>query len=315
MEYRRMGKSEIKLSEVALGCWVMGGDYWGGAEDKDSIDAISEAIDLGVNFIDTAELYQNYGHIKKAIELSGINPVISAKCYAYDKEGAEKSFEKARRELNRDVIDVFSLHEQESEYTLKGHKEALDYFMEQKAKGYIRAIGISTHYVKCVQAMVDMDGIDIIHPLINKKGIGICDGTPDEMLEAISRAHANGKGIYSMKALGGGNLLGCYTDALDYIFQQECIDSVAVGMQSIEEVQMNIEYFTQKKLCKEYSQTLENKALHVDYWCEGCGKCVSRCGQGALSIVDGKAHVDRNKCVLCGYCASVCKDAFALKIY
>ncbi|NLL95516.1 MAG: aldo/keto reductase [Clostridiaceae bacterium] len=57
MDYRKMGNSNILLSEVSLGCWVMGGDYWGGADDNDSVEAIIEAVENGVNFIDTAEIY------------------------------------------------------------------------------------------------------------------------------------------------------------------------------------------------------------------------------------------------------------------
>lgn len=41
-------------------------------------------------------------------------------------------------------------------------------------------------------------------------------------------------------------------------------------------------------------------------WCEGCGRCVRRCGQGALRLENGRARVDLEKCVLCGYCAGVC---------
>ena len=46
--------------------------------------------------------------------------------------------------------------------------------------------------------------------------------------------------------------------------------------------------------------------LMVHDWCEGCGRCEARCGQHAIRVVDGRARVDQEKCVLCGYCAGVC---------
>jgi diketogulonate reductase-like aldo/keto reductase len=74
------------------------------------------------NFIDTAEMYETYEHIREAIRISGKHPVVATKSYAYSKEGARASLEKARKELDLDVIDIFLLHEQESEHTLRGHR-------------------------------------------------------------------------------------------------------------------------------------------------------------------------------------------------
>ena len=75
------------------------------------------------NFLCNAK---RYAHIREAIRLSGgKKPVISAKCYAYDTEGARASLEKARKEMDIDYIDIFMMHEQESRLTLRGHREAL----------------------------------------------------------------------------------------------------------------------------------------------------------------------------------------------
>jgi ferredoxin len=86
-------------------------------------------------------------------------------------------------------------------------------------------------------------------------------------------------------------------------------------MQSIEEVEMNVLRFENKEITDELkaSITSKKKHLHIDYWCEHCGRCVERCKQGALSLADDKVTVDNSKCVLCGYCGSVCPQ-FAIKI-
>ena len=57
MEYRSLGKSEIKISTVTFGAWAIGGWMWGGADEKDAIDALETAIDLGMTSIDTAAVY------------------------------------------------------------------------------------------------------------------------------------------------------------------------------------------------------------------------------------------------------------------
>ncbi|HOJ09251.1 MAG TPA: aldo/keto reductase [Clostridiales bacterium] len=314
MEYIKLGNTGIEVSRMCFGALIIGPLQVNLPVDRGA-EIIKRGLELGINFIDTAELYGTYPHIREAVKRSGKRPVIATKCYAYTKEGAAESLEKARRELDMDVIDMFLLHEQESRLTLKGHKEALDYFISAKEKGIIRAVGVSTHNIEVVEACSEMPEIDVIHPLVNIKGIGIGDGTIDEMLKAVKKAYGAGKGIYSMKPLGGGNLLGSFEDCIKFVLNIPYIHSIAIGMQSEEEVEINVGIFESHEIPEELKARIRkiNKKLHIDYWCEGCGKCVERCKQGALEIVDSKAKVNYEKCVLCGYCGSVCPQ-FAIKI-
>lgn len=314
MEYVELGNTGIMVSKLCFGALVIGPLQVNLSVDKGA-DVIIRGLEKGINFIDTAELYGTYPHIRRAIKKSGKKPVVSTKCYAYTKEGAIESLEKARKELDLDVIDMFLLHEQETRLTLKGHKEALDYFLTAKEKGIIKAVGVSTHNIEVVEACAEMPEIDVIHPLMNLTGIGIGDGTIDEMLVAVNKAYKAGKGIYSMKPLGGGNLLGSFEECFKFIFDIPYIHSTAIGMQTEEEVDINVEIFENRFIPEELKSKIRNshKKLHIDYWCVACGSCVERCKQGALEIVDSKVKVDYDKCVLCGYCGSVCPE-FAIKI-
>ena len=56
MKYRELGKTGMKISEVSFGSWAIGAD-WGSVDDKDSLAALHRAIDLGINFVDTADVY------------------------------------------------------------------------------------------------------------------------------------------------------------------------------------------------------------------------------------------------------------------
>ncbi len=56
MEKRQLGQSDIEVAVIGLGSWAIGGWMWGGAEDRDSVAAIRRAVELGVNFIDTAPM-------------------------------------------------------------------------------------------------------------------------------------------------------------------------------------------------------------------------------------------------------------------
>lgn len=314
MDYVRLGNTGIEVSRLCFGGLIIG-PLQAGLTVDEGASVILKALESGVNFIDTAELYGTYPHIREAVRRWGGRPVISTKSYAWSAESAAKSLEKARKELDTDFIDIFMLHEQESRLTLRGHREALEYYLEQKVKGRIGVVGVSTHNIEVVEASCDMPEIEVIHPIVNIAGIGIGDGNIEGMLAAVKRAHARGKGIYSMKPLGGGNLLNRYAESMDFVLGLPFIHSVAVGMQSAEEVEMNVCLFEGRDASEEVCAGLKarSRRLHVDYWCQGCGRCVERCGIGAMELSEGKARADMKKCVLCGYCGSVCPQ-FAIKI-
>ena len=325
------------VSRLAFGSLTLS-PLQAGHDVERASDTIVYAFSKGINFIDTAEYYENYHIIRRAFEkFKGSDGVVlSTKTYAYDRATAEASLEKARRETGRDIIDIFMLHEQESYDTLRGHREALDYFFECREKGIIRALGASMHHVAAVRGVVRLfhEGValDVIHPIYNKSGIGIADGTLSEMAEAVAEAHSLGIGVFGMKALAGGHLCASAEEAFDFVLDSGFIDAVAVGMQSEAECDANIEYFTHRSFSSEAKARLSEKTrrLHVEEYCEGCGSCVKRCPVGALRLVENPsseipsgefvrvfthhAECDTDKCVLCGYCSKVC-PMFALKVY
>ena len=312
------------------------------------------AFDAGINFVDTAQYYANYPLIRAALRRAKDpdSVLVSSKTYAWNRELALEAVDEARRELDRDVIDVFLLHEQESADTLRGHREALDTLFELRERGIVRAVGASTHHVALIRGLMEFAdaGIkaDVCHPLYNMAGIGIADGVEGDMAAALAELKARGVGIFAMKALGGGHLSVTAEEALRFALSKPFIDAVAVGMQSYAEVDANLRLLREgsfddgdrKKLL------LTERKLHVEEYCEGCGACVRRCASGALRLVpaeDGenggardlaaefagsegislrpedagpkfRAEPDDGKCVRCGYCTKVC-PVFALKIY
>lgn len=278
---------------------------------------IMRAFDLGVNFIDTSQFYRAYPPIAAALrQYSGRDDVVIAtKSYAYDTKGMAAALEEALRELDREWIDIFLLHEQESMLTIRGHWEAVEYLIKAKERGIVRAIGISTHRVEGVHAAALVPEMDVISPLINYEGIGIIDGTKEDMIEAMEFATACGKGIYAMKPYGGGHLLDTAPEALRFLMDLESVNSIAVGMKSISEVEMNVDLINGKNVPMALLQATRSipRRLHIDDWCTGCGTCVAKCPSKALSIENGQAKVDQSICVFCGYCGGHCPE-FAIKV-
>ncbi|OPL08460.1 MAG: hypothetical protein AVO33_10915 [delta proteobacterium ML8_F1] len=270
---------------------------------------MEKAVGMGINFFDTAEIYDNYGFFKALLEkVPREKVVIATKSYAYDAVTARESLDKALREMGTDYIDIFLLHEQESIHTLRGHGEAIEFFQRAKARGQIRGFGISTHHNAALEGALKTPGIDVVMAITNAKGLGIADGTMAQSIPLLKALKARGTLIYGMKPLGGGHLIASYDEAMAYALGLEFIDSVAVGMQSEAEITANVMTARGLAVPEDVRRRIDEteRRLLIHDWCTGCGACISRCHQKALRLEKGKAVVDASKCLICGYCAGVC---------
>lgn len=309
----RLGRSGLMVSPLALGTLTMSPlqkDF----PPQRGAELILYAAEQGINLFDTAQYYETYEPLRLALKRRP-DLLVSTKSYAYDRAGAEAAFEEARRALDMDVIPIFLMHEQEDRLTLKGHREAFDFYLEQKAKGKILAVGFSTHRVAAVDYAPRYPGVDVIFPLINVTGVGIPDGTRDEMAQAIARAHSADIGTYAMKPLGGGHLIADPREAFDYLRGLGTIDTVCVGVQSEAELDVDLCLVEGREPpAQALAETRrEPRRLMIHDYCRGCGRCVERCRQGALRLENGKCVCDQSKCVRCGYCAPVCEE-FCIKV-
>jgi aryl-alcohol dehydrogenase-like predicted oxidoreductase len=310
--YRELGRTGLTVSALCFGSLSIGPAQYDLPPERAGA-VLKAAWDLGVNFFDTAEIYGTYPHLRAVANLPGA--VISSRSFAATEEGMRASLGLARRQLGRDVLDIFGLHEQESGLTLKGHREALEFLASQREKGRLKAVAVSTHAVPCVRAAAMLDEVDAVFALLNVEGLGIRGGGRQDMEEALAFAKEMGKGVYLMKVLGGGHLYRDPARALRYAREFPHKDSVCVGMRDGYEVE-----FAARVLCGEDAggdlsgppDRVERRLL-VEGWCTGCGECVKTCPFEALRVEEGRAQVERGKCMLCGYCARVCPH-FCLKV-
>lgn len=307
MEYRELGNSGLKVSRLCFGSLTVG-PLQRALSPSEGASLIRSALEGGVNFIDTAEIYGTYPHIREALSGWKGEVRIATKTYAYTRDQAAKSLEKARVDMDRDVIDVFLLHEQESELTLQGHGPALDFLQEARHRGLIKAAGISSHTVAAVQAAIKNSSIQVIHPALNIRGLGITSGSLAGMIRSIEEAHIRGIGIYTMKPLGGGHLRGEAGKALSFVLEQDAVDSVAVGLGSEAEVEYALRFFSAREIPKEIMESLERQKRRLLYMpedCRSCESCVDSCSHGAL-VWEGRPVVDESRCLYCGYCGAAC---------
>ncbi len=313
MELSFLGNTGIRVSKLCFGTLTMG-PFQRALTPAQGASLFERAFEHGVNFVDTAEIYGTYPHVREALRIKP-DTVVCTKSYSYDLATAEDSFGKAVSGIGREYIDVYLLHEQESGHTIRGHMEALEFFLRMQQRGYIGAVGLSTHYIACVKATLHYPEIQVVFPLINKMGVGIADGSADEMLSAIRDARGMGKGIIAMKPLGGGHLISQREESLDYVLGLDCVDTIAIGMQSIDEIDYNCARFSGQHPDAAIAERLGHvkRQLLIQDWCQGCGKCVLACHNHAIHMENGVAVCDHSKCALCGYCARACPQ-FNIKV-
>ncbi|MBI1921664.1 MAG: aldo/keto reductase [Geobacter sp.] len=305
-----LGNTGMKIHPLVYGTLPLG-PLQAGLSPEEGGRLIRHALELGVNMLDTAELYETYPHIRAALDGYQGEVYIVSKTHAPDAKLARSHVERALRELGRERLDIVHLHGARQADPFVERADVLEELLKMKEEGKIAHVGLSAHYISAVRKAVDHPEIEVLHPLINRTGMGIIDGSAEEMAEAIAACSRSGKGIYAMKALAGGNLIADARQSLHYVLGLAGMDGVAVGMLSTAEVEANLALFEGAAPDEATWTTLESKRRKLkimDRFCKGCGFCVTACTNDALAIVDGVARVDEEQCILCGYCAAACPE-------
>jgi len=310
MKKNELGNTGIYVSTIGFGVLTIGENQLN-LPLQEGAELIRYGMEKGINFFDTAQYYKTYPYLREALKSTNFDPVICTKCLDTSASAMNDAIEEARTQLDRDVIDIFLLHEVRNHPDFQNRSDAWEALQNAKNKGIVKAIGISTHHVDVMEQMVENHSCDVLFPLINIEGLGIRKGDHfgdrNEMVDAIRRNHKNGKGIFSMKAFGGGNLVQSYTKCLDYVTNISSITSVMIGFGRKAEIDRAIDY-TNGNLPADYMPDITNKKIMIDPGdCEGCQNCLFRCPNHAISMnAFGIAEIDQHICLKCGYCAPVC---------
>ena len=165
MEKRKLGNSDLKITPVGFGAWAIGGSgwefAWGPQDDKDSIAAIHKALEMGVNWIDTAAVY-GLGHSETVVaralkEWRGSRPYVFTKCAMrwneqgkikkeYSAASIRRECEDSLRRLQVKTIDLYQIH-WPPEDNGPGLEEAWQTLAALKKEGKVRWTGVSNFNV------------------------------------------------------------------------------------------------------------------------------------------------------------------------
>lgn len=221
MKYRKFGKNGPEVSEIGFGAWAIGGS-WGEQSDRDSLEALDTALDLGVNFIDTAA---GYGDGKSERIIGGFLKQRSERVYVctktppvagkwppspycrieerYPESYLRRNVEQRMKNLQVDYLDVLLLHTWTRAWN--DRPVALEILHKMKSEGLIGQVGISTpeHDQNCVIQLMRDGMVDVLQVIYN-----IFEQEPAAQLLPV--AMETGTGIIIRVAFDEGVLTGKY---------------------------------------------------------------------------------------------------------
>jgi len=222
METRRLGNSNLEITSVGFGAWAIGGSgwefAWGPQDDADSIAAIHRALELGVNWIDTAAVYGT-GHSEEIVanalkEWSGTRPYVFTKCVLrwndkgkiwkeFSPESIRRECEDSLRRLQVETIDLYQMHWPPEEGK-PGIEEAWQTLAALKSEGKVRWIGVSNFNAAQIQRAEKIAPVTSLQPpysIIRRQ----------VEAEILPYCRKQGIGVISYAPMASGLLTGAMT--------------------------------------------------------------------------------------------------------
>lgn len=213
MKYRTFGKTGWKVSEVSLGTWALGGD-WGHVSESDAKEVLRKAIEKGINFFDTADVYGDgrserlIGEVLKETDKKvyvatkfgrRLSPHISS---GYTRENLEKFLDRSLKNLGAETVDLIQLHCPPTDIYYKPEVfEILDDFVEE---GKIQHYGVSVEKVEEALKAVEYPGVASVQIIFN-----IFRQRPSELL--FEQCRKKNVAIIARVPLASGLLTGKMT--------------------------------------------------------------------------------------------------------
>jgi len=218
-DLRTLGNSDLQLTPIGFGAWAIGGGNWefawGPQDDNESITAIHHALDLGINWIDTAAIY-GLGHseeiVGKALRTTSHKPLVFTKCSmrwhpdrtiyrSLKADSLAEEVENSLRRLGVDAIDLYQIHWPDPPDQIEEGWETLARFKEQ---GKLRYIGVSNFNVEQMKRAQKIAPITSLQPPYSML-------RPAIEAEILPFAQANHIGVINYSPMVSGLLTGKMT--------------------------------------------------------------------------------------------------------
>jgi aryl-alcohol dehydrogenase-like predicted oxidoreductase len=246
----KLGNSGLETTLLGIGTGVHAGNRTSflTRQDKNkSLDLLYHAYDKGIRFFDCADSYGTHGMVAEAMKKMDREKItLSSKIWVRgggipepERPDANIVVDRFRKELNTDYIDLVQIHCMVEENWTETQKRQMDILENLKAKGIIRAHGVSVHSLEAMEDAANSPWVDVIHVRINPYGIAMDKPEPEEVVKVINRLHKNGKGVIGMKLVGNGQLRDQsekIDHALRFVLGLESVDMMIIGFEENDQI-------------------------------------------------------------------------------
>lgn len=213
----KLGNSGIETTMLGVGTGVHASNrtsFLTKHDHQKSIAMLKHAYDKGFRYFDCADTYGTHGMVAEAMK--GVDRdkyTIASKIWFRnggipepERPDADIVVDRFRKELNTDYIDLVQIHCMVDANWTEKMKRQMDILEDLKAKGIIRAHGVSVHSLDAMKDALQSPWVDVIHVRINPYGIAMDKPDPAEVVDVIHQLHKSGKGVIGMKLVGNGKL-------------------------------------------------------------------------------------------------------------
>ncbi len=214
MNYRKLGKTNFNISEISLGTWQVGGKWGSPFNDKSADELINTAIDNGVNFIDTADVYENglsETAVGRVVRSRSERIYVATKCgrfinphvsEGYQPKVLQKYIEDSLKRMNLETIDLIQLHCPPTEVFYR--PEIFELFDRLKEQGKILNLGVSVEKVEEALKAIEYSNVTTIQIIFN-----LFRQRPSELF--FKEAQKKDVGIIARVPLASGLLTGKFS--------------------------------------------------------------------------------------------------------
>jgi len=211
MNYRKLGKTNFTISEISLGTWQVGGKWGSGFNDKTADELINTAIDNGVNFIDTADVYENglsETAVGRVVRSRSERIYVATKCgrhinphvsEGYQPKVLKKYIEDSLKRMGLETLDLIQLHCPPTEVFYR--PEIFEMFDRLKEQGKILNLGVSVEKVEEALKAIEYSNVTTVQIIFN-----LFRQRPSELF--FSEARKKDIGIIARVPLASGLLTG-----------------------------------------------------------------------------------------------------------
>ena len=243
-----LGNTGIKTTFLGMGTGFHGGDRSSAITRAGVAESmIRYAYEKGIRFFDCADTYGTHPYAAKALkDIPRENFTLSSKIWVTtggipepERPDADIVVDRFRRELNTDYIDIVQLHCMTSANWTDEQKKQMDILENLKARGIIRAHGVSVHSLKALEAAAESEWADIIHVRINPFGAAMDSKDPTQVVPLIKKLHKKGKGVIGMKIIGNGTFRDDsekIDQSLKFVLGLGTVDMIIIGFEKPEQI-------------------------------------------------------------------------------